>query len=46
MNKEQQRIWNYLLECGQGIANAIHIERIAEEIGVPDYGTNNDNVRN
>lgn len=46
MNEEQQRIWNYLLESGQGMDNAIHIDRIAEEIGVPDYGTNNDNVRN
>lgn len=46
MNDEQQRIWNCLLESGQGMDNAIHIDRIAGEIGVPDYGTNNDNVRN
>lgn len=46
MNEEQQRIWNYLLESGQGMDNAIYIDRIAEEIGVPDNGTNNDNARN
>jgi hypothetical protein len=31
MNEEQQRIWNYLLENGQGMDNSIHIDRIAEE---------------
>lgn len=44
MNEKQ--IWNYLLENGQGIANAIHIKIIAKEINIPKYGTNNDNVRN
>lgn len=34
------------MKNGQGIENAIHINKIANEIGVPDYGTNNDNVRN
>jgi len=46
MNEEQHRIWDYLLENAQGIDNSIHINVIAESIGVPDYGTNNDNVRN
>lgn len=46
MNHEQQRIWDYLIANAQGIPNAIHINDIANAINVPDYGTNNDNVRN
>lgn len=46
MNEEQQIIWAYLLKSGQGIDNAIHIDRIAKEIGVPCTGTNCDNFRN
>ncbi len=45
MNEEQQRIWDYLVAHGQGINHAIHIADIAEAIGVPPNGTNNDNVR-
>ncbi len=45
MNDEQEKIWNYLIENAQGIDNAIHIDIIAEEIGVPSKGTNNDDVR-
>jgi hypothetical protein len=46
MNEEQKKIWKYLIESAQGIDNAIHIRKIAEAVGIPDSGTNNDNVRN
>ena len=46
MEKEQQQIWDFLLENALGINNAIHIKDIAIAIGVSDHGTNNDDVRN
>lgn len=46
MNEEQQTIWEYLVQNALGRGNAKHIETIAQNIGVPNQGTNNDNVRN
>lgn len=45
MNEQQKRIWKFLLENAWGMDNAISISTIAKAIPVPDYGTNNDNVR-
>lgn len=45
MTPEQIRIWNYLVANAQGMNQAIHISDIAQAIGVPPNGTNNDNVR-
>ena len=46
MTAEQMIIWNYLVENAQGVNNAEHIHDIANAIGVPPKGTNNDDVRN
>jgi hypothetical protein len=46
MNAEQTRIWDYLILNALGITNAKHMNEIARSIGVPNQGTNNDNVRN
>ncbi|MDX2047585.1 MAG: hypothetical protein SFU87_12415 [Chitinophagaceae bacterium] len=45
MNKEQQLIWNYLIQNALGKNNAKAISEIAKAIGVPPKGTNNDDVR-
>lgn len=45
MNEEQQRIWDYLVQNAIGKRNAVHINKIASDLGIPDYGTNNDDVR-
>ena len=45
MTVEQVNIWNYLVANAQGMQHAVHIADIAQGIGVPPYGTNNDNVR-
>lgn len=45
MTPEQIGIWNFLVANAQGMNQAIHISKIAQEIGVPPNGTNNDNVR-
>ena len=45
MKVEQTTIWNYLVANALGIEKAINIEEIASALGVPPYGTNNDNVR-
>lgn len=45
MNQEQQRIWEYLIREALGRNNAKHISEIANAIGVPHRGTNNDDVR-
>ena len=45
MNNDQQRIWDYLIINALGKANAKHIEVIANELGFPPHGTNNDDVR-
>lgn len=45
MNQEQQLIWDYLTRDALGRNNAKHIHEIANNIGVPPQGTNNDNVR-
>jgi hypothetical protein len=45
MNREQQLIWDYLLENALGKSNAKPISEVARNIGVPPKGTNNDDVR-
>ena len=45
MIAEQIRIWDYLVANAQGMNHAIHIADIAQEVGIPPNGTNNDNVR-
>lgn len=45
MNQEQQLIWDDLSRDALGRNNAKHIHEIANNIGVPPQGTNNDNVR-
>lgn len=45
MTPEQIRIWNYFVANAQGMNQAIHIADIAQAIGVPPNGTNNDNVK-
>lgn len=45
MNHEQELIWEYLINNALGRNNAKHIDEIANEIGVPPQGTNNDNIR-
>jgi len=45
MNEEQQRIWNHLREHAVGRHNAIHINDLADSLGFPPNGTNNDDVR-
>lgn len=46
MNNEQIRIWDHLVANALGMDNAIHINDIASSLGIPDKGTNNDDVRN
>jgi hypothetical protein len=46
MNEEQRRIWNYLKENAIGIDRAIHVSKIAQDLGFQPKGTNNDDVRN
>ncbi len=45
MNNEQQQIWDYLVQNALGKNNAKAISQIANAIGVPPKGTNNDDVR-
>lgn len=45
MNNEQQLIWDYLVNNALGKPNAKFISEIANAIGVPPKGTNNDDVR-
>lgn len=45
MNNEQQLIWDYLVQNALGKINAKAISEIAQAIGVPPKGTNNDDVR-
>ena len=45
MTAEQTDIWNYLINNCQGIGSAINISDLANEVGIPPQGTNNDNVR-
>lgn len=42
MNEQQQAIWNYLQEHAVGKRNAVHINKIASDLEIADYGTNND----
>ena len=44
MNNEQQLIWDYLVQNALGKVNAKAISDIANAIGVPPKGTNNDDV--
>lgn len=46
MNREQEDIWDYLVRNALGRVNAKHIAIIAQNIGIPNQGTNNDNIRN
>ncbi len=45
MNEDQKKIWNYLKENCVGINKAQHVENIAKNLGYPNYGTNNDDIR-
>lgn len=45
MNDEQIAIWNFLTENAVGRNNAIHISDVANSLGFPPNGTNNDDVR-
>jgi hypothetical protein len=45
MNEQQQAIWNYLRVHAVGKRNAVHMNKIASDLEIPDYGTNNDDVR-
>lgn len=45
MNKEEQQIWEYLKVNSVGRNNAIHIADLANNLGFPPNGTNNDDVR-
>jgi hypothetical protein len=45
MTAEQNDIWNYLINNCQGINNAIHVSDLADAVGIPPNGTNNDDVR-
>jgi hypothetical protein len=45
MKPEQIRIWNHLVENAQGMNRAIHIAVIAQQLHIPQNGTNNDNIR-
>lgn len=45
MNTEQQHIWDYLVANALGKNNAKPINKIAEDLGIPPKGTNNDDVR-
>jgi hypothetical protein len=42
---EQQQIWEYLKANSVGRNNAIHIADLANNLGFPPNGTNNDDVR-
>jgi hypothetical protein len=46
MNEQQILIWDYLEKHAVSISNTVHINKIAEDLGFPPYGTNNDDVRN
>jgi len=45
MNEKQNEVWNYLLENAKGKDSAVLIKNIANAIGAPDCGTNNDDIR-
>ena len=45
MNEKQSLIWQYLQNNAVGINNAIHVRNIADALGFPPKGTNNDDVR-
>ncbi len=45
MNEEQLQIWEYLKANSVGRDNAIHIADLANNLGFPPNGTNNDDVR-
>ena len=45
MNNEQKLIWEYLILNALGKSNAKSIAEIANAIGAPPKGTNNDDVR-
>ncbi|MEI2757777.1 MAG: hypothetical protein V9F46_15145 [Chitinophagaceae bacterium] len=45
MTAEQNDIWNYLINNCQGINNAINVSDLADAVGIPPKGTNNDDVR-
>lgn len=45
MDVNQEHIWNYLIEHSVGRDNAIHIADLADNLGFPPNGTNNDDVR-
>jgi hypothetical protein len=46
MTQEQTNIWNCLTTHALGINNAIKVEDLANAVGIPPKGTNNDDVRN
>lgn len=46
MTSEQNDIWNYLIINCLGINNAINVSDLADTVGIPAKGTNNDDVRN
>ncbi len=46
MKRQQELIWDYLVKNALGENNAINISVVADDLGIPPNGTNNDNVRN
>lgn len=45
MNSLQIKIWDFLTSNAEGIANAVNVRDIANAIGEPPSGTNDDKVR-
>lgn len=45
MDENQERIWNYLEEHAVGRNSAVHIADLADNLGFPPNGTNNDDIR-
>lgn len=45
MNSKQNLIWEYLVSNAQGIHNHVKVRDVANAIGEPPSGTNDDKVR-
>jgi hypothetical protein len=45
MSEEQKKVWEYLLTNALGKANAKKLPVVAEDLGFPPKGTNNDDLR-
>ena len=45
MTSEQNDIWSYLIKNCLGINHALNVRNLADAVGIPTKGTNNDDVR-